>query len=198
MPSRDPFNRLYEGMLPFHENFRRSYAQLQQALPVSQRLPKRDLERFLAVGMQMCHHLEMHHQIEVSTTTMPQRISRCLIHFSPPRYQETYIFPLLAKRMPAFGHDDAHRKEHAVMHTRLEAFEAYIGQVGGALNSSRAKGLSNPEWPRDIYDGEKMKEIIDALGEALFPHLKAEEESLKAKSMRAAGWTAAEIARIPM
>ncbi|CAO1612952.1 unnamed protein product [Sympodiomycopsis kandeliae] len=186
--SGDPFNRLYEGMLPFHENFRRSYASIQQVLPLSQSLSKRDLEVLLARGDQLCHHLEMHHHIE-----------------------ETYIFPLLAEKMPSFAMGESHRGEHQVMHDKLEEFQSYIKRVAQLLNSGPGKkalsdgaGQPIPEdssrkpWPKEIYDGEKMKQIVDELGQALFPHLKAEEESLKAKSMRAHGWTEAEINRIPM
>ena len=130
--------------------------------------------------------------------------------------QETYIFPLLAKRMPAFAQGDSHRKEHETMHHQLELFQQYVKKVAQILTSSQGKraiseGAGQPkkdadeheapgrkEWPREVYDADKMKALVDALGEALFPHLKAEEESLKAKSMRAAGWTEAEIAQIPM
>lgn len=217
--SSDPFNRLYEGMLPFHENFRRSYAYIQQVLPVSQSLSKRDLETFLARSDQLVHHLEMHHHIEVSQNLdtaskfASQIVLTCSLFFGT---QETYIFPLLAKRMPAFAHGDSHRKEHETMHHQLELFQQYVKKVAQALNSSQGKraiseGAGQPrknaddegssgrkEWPREVYDADKMKALVDTLGEALFPHLKAEEESLKAKSMRAAGWTEAEIAQIPM
>lgn len=47
-----------------------------------------------------------------------------------------------------------------------------------------------------MYDADKMRELVDELGQALFPHLQAEEESLKATSMRKAGWTEAEVNRI--
>lgn len=47
--------------------------------------------------------------------------------------QETYIFPLLAKKMPAFAHDDSHRREHQLMHGRLEAYETYIQEVTKSL-----------------------------------------------------------------
>jgi hypothetical protein len=62
----DPYNRLYERMIGFHTNFRASYAFLQRFLPQSASLSKRDLEVYLSRAADLCHHLEMHHSIEVS------------------------------------------------------------------------------------------------------------------------------------
>lgn len=70
----DPYNYLLERMLPFHANFRRTIAMIQQTLPQTQSLPRRDLERFLAVGVQLVHHLEMHHSIEVRRSEAHRRI----------------------------------------------------------------------------------------------------------------------------
>lgn len=122
---------------------------------------------------------------------------RCVLilswHHCP---KETYIFPLLAKKMPAFAHDDSHRKEHQVMHHRLETYEHYIQQVAKSLGKKSTQQGDDGLWAKDVYDADKMKTLIDELGQALFPHLKAEEESLKAKSMREAGWTEAEVNKI--
>lgn len=119
--------------------------------------------------------------------------------------QETYIFPVLAKRMPSFAHGDAHEKEHALMHAALEDLAAYVLQSTRALSSSAGKkasaegsGQDGKAWPKEVYDQQKFASILSTLSEALFPHLAAEEESLKAVNMRKAGWTEQELARIPM
>lgn len=67
----DPYNRLYERMIGFHTNFRTSFNFLQRFLPQSSSLSKRDLEVYLSRAAQLCHHLEMHHNIEVSRQGRP-------------------------------------------------------------------------------------------------------------------------------
>ncbi|CAO1620761.1 unnamed protein product [Parajaminaea phylloscopi] len=193
--SRDPWNRLYEGMLPFHENFRRSHAYLQRVLPASQSLPIKDLQQVLERVMYLVQALEGHHHIE-----------------------ETYIFPLLAKKMPSFGKGAQHTAEHEVMHHALEALAAEavksIRQLGsGPGRKALSEGCGSPvkdadgivdaaagrkPWPREVYDGQRIKELEDKLADALFPHLSAEEQSLKGPSLQAAGWTLKELSAIPM
>lgn len=91
------------------------------------------------------------------------------------------------------------------MHAALELLEAYVQQSTRALSSSQGKkamadgaGQDGKAWPKEVYDPEKMNIILTTLGGALFPHLEAEEESLKGVNMRKAGWTEAEMARLPM
>ncbi|PWN29854.1 hypothetical protein BDZ90DRAFT_230694 [Jaminaea rosea] len=186
----DPYSYLYERMLPFHANFRRTIAMIQHTLPQTQTLPKRDLERFLAMGVQLVHHLEMHHSIE-----------------------EAHIFPVLATKMPDFGASATHVHEHEVMHAALEAFGGELMATHRRLTGSQGKkaeaegcgqALQREEeegrkaWPRSVYDGEKVANLTQTLAEALLPHLEAEEASISAKSMRAAGWTEEEVLRIPI
>lgn len=91
------------------------------------------------------------------------------------------------------------------MHAALETLEAYVQQSVRALSASQGKkaladgaGKDGKIWPKEVYDAEKMGIILTTLGQALFPHLEAEEESLKAVNMRKAGWTEAEVMRLPM
>ncbi|PWN88567.1 hypothetical protein FA10DRAFT_166516 [Acaromyces ingoldii] len=200
---RDVYGRLLETMLYFHGNFRRTHALLAATIPRSQTLPRRELEALLQRGLGLAHHLEMHHSIE-----------------------EAHIFPRLAVRMPAFAQGDAHIKEHAAMHARLEVFEAYCSEVLNRLKTARARkaeqdGAGQPiktkagqeeedeeededdqvkrgPWPTDIYDKDRMEQLTKDLASTLFPHLDAEERSLRADNLRKAGFTEREMMMIPL
>lgn len=178
-----PMNRLYEGMLPFHDHFRQSFSVLSRvgAGPRAQRLSAAELRTLLGRAAGLVRSLEMHHHIE-----------------------ETYIFPLLAKRMPSFGHEEGtHLREHEEMHAALEAFGEYAGVCLARLEGPKGKGVDKERikeegWPKEVFDASVFEERLNTLGKALFPHLDAEEKSLRAESLRNAGWTVAEVNRIPL
>lgn len=193
---RDPYGRILEVMLYFHANFRRTHALILATLPHSQTLPKPDLEMLMQRGLGLAHHLEMHHSIE-----------------------EAHIFPRLAVKLPAFGKGDAHIAEHAAMHARLDVFEAYCTKVLSNLKSAKAKQAEKDgagrllksaddkeeddsprrgAWPIEIYDKEQMEKVTKDLASTLFPHLDAEEKSLRPDNLRKAGFTEREIMAIPM
>lgn len=159
-------------------------------MPSSPTLPAPQLEMFLTRAGALAHHLEMHHSIE-----------------------EQYIFPILARRMPVFGKD--HIAEHKAMHEALERYDAYCNACvralkGPAGKKAAAAGAGKPDesedaedgarkaWPKEVYDLEKMKGLVEELGATLFPHLDHEEASLKADNMKKAGWSLEELSRIPM
>lgn len=112
--------------------------------------------------------------------------------------------------MPDFGASATHVHEHEVMHTALEAFGGELLATHRRLTGSQGKkaeaegcgqalqGEGCKAWPRSVYDGEKVANLTQTLAEALLPHLEAEEASISAKSMRAAGWTEDEVLRIPI
>lgn len=54
--------------------------------------------------------------------------------------------------------------------------------------------LANPK----TYSAATLREIMDGFREILFRHLDEEVRDLGAESMKAAGWTLAEIKKIPM
>ena len=81
----------------------------------------------------------------------------------------TYIFPILAERMPQFKPQGDHLKEHEEIHRGLDDYVAYIKKC-------RKDGK---EW-----DGEKMKKIMDSFRDILFKHLDHEVESLKGDEMK--------------
>ncbi|KAL9939479.1 hypothetical protein V8E36_001296 [Tilletia maclaganii] len=194
MPT-DPYSRLLAGMMPFHNRFRSIYATLQSTLrnPQAQALPKRDLEILLHQTLSLTHHLDGHHQIE-----------------------EAWIFPHLAKRMPQFGNgkengaDDSHIAEHARTHTALEALQKYAESVESLLRGSQGRkaisdGAGKPAattdqapvpWPTAVFDSAKLHNLVDDLGATLFPHLEAEETSLRPSNLKAAGFTPEELTRI--
>jgi hypothetical protein len=196
MPS-DPYARLLNGMLPFHNNFRFEHAQIVRGIPQSQSTPRFGVQKLMQQALQLCHHLEMHHTIE-----------------------EAHIFPLLAVKLPSFAHDAAHISEHKAMHDRLEELEAYSSKVLQDMRSSIGKkaeaegcgqplrteeqdsdddaGVKRKAWPSSLYDEEKFNNLINGLAQALFPHLEAEEASLKAENLKKHGLTLHDLARIPM
>lgn len=54
--------------------------------------------------------------------------------------------------------------------------------------------LANP----NTYSAATLREIMDGFREILFRHLDEEVHDLGAESMKAAGWTLAELKKIPM
>lgn len=199
MPNHDPFARLYQGMLPFHNHFRMEHAQIVKGIPQSQSNPKSSLLRLMQQALQLCGHLEMHHTIE-----------------------EAHIFPLLAKKIPSFALDSNHIKEHSLMHAQLESLQEYSSKVLRDLQSSSGrkaesegagqvikaeteeedredgKGGKRKPWPVSIYDEERFETLIKGVAETLFPHLQAEEASLRPENLKKHGMTLSDIQRIPM
>lgn len=53
------FNKLYEGMLPFHNGFRQKLRMLEMATPGSQAAPKANVLNLVRVALGLCGHLEM-------------------------------------------------------------------------------------------------------------------------------------------
>lgn len=169
--SSDPWDCLYNGMLPFHEHFRHTLSQITTLLetlsPTSPSKNKpNNLANLLYLSTGLCQHLEGHHTIE-----------------------ERFIFPTLAKKLPQFGHSSQHIKEHEKMHKALDNLEKYIGQVSRNLRSGKVK---NGEL-EEVFDYEKMKKLVEGLREVLLPHLAAEEASLRAPVVKEAGFQLSEI-----
>ena len=117
------------------------------------------IAQFLYTGLQFCHQLDMHHSIE-----------------------EAHIFPVLAKKMPAFRKELELLTQHKQIHAGLDRFQAYL------------ESCSNGE--RDLRLGE-LKDIMDTFGEVLWAHLSDEVEQLGADNMRKY-WTIDEMKRMPM
>lgn len=99
------------------------------------------------------------------------------------RIEEAHVFPLLAKKMPQFKHNAAHEKEHEVMHAALVKLAYHM------------RAVQQHETPWSTHE---ILGLTKTLEEALFPHLEAEEESLKGYNMRKAGFTLQELKAIPL
>lgn len=99
------------------------------------------------------------------------------------------IFPKLAQKLPQFAHSSQHTKEHDLMHGAIEKLEAYVVQVSGDMRNGKVKA----EELGEVFDYDRMKGLVDRLGEVLLPHLEAEEASLRAEVVKAAGFQLGEI-----
>ena len=117
------------------------------------------IRAFLRVAEEFCHHLTLHHTIE-----------------------ERHIFPVLAKKMPAFKKELQLLTQHKAIHEGIEKLEEYVGQC-----KTGEKELRMVE----------MKQVLDSFGTVLWQHLDEEVEQLGAENMRKY-WTVDEMRRMPM
>jgi len=117
------------------------------------------IRQFLSLGQQFCHHLTVHHTIE-----------------------EQHIFPVLAKKMPAFKKELELLSQHKQIHKGLDKLEKYLDECG--------------DGERELRLGE-LKEILDGFGTVLWQHLDDEVKQLGAENMRKY-WSLEEMRRMPM
>lgn len=125
------------------------------------------LRQFLDEGLAFISYLTTHHNIE-----------------------ETYIFPVLAKRMPEFSNhkNNGSKKaaellqQHKDIHKGMDVTEAYLRQC------------RNREV--DLEMGV-LKAKLDSWGAVLWKHLDQEVAALGAENVRKY-WSIEEIRRIPM
>jgi len=145
----------------YHNHFRHTFNEIYSRCDsiTSSADDKDELDDLLAYAYSLFRHLDAHHSIE-----------------------ETYIFPILAERMPQFARNGDHLKEHEEIHHGLDEYVAYIKKCR----------KDNKEW-----DGEKMKSIMDSFRGVLFKHLDHEVESLSGEEMKKY-WKLEELRRIPM
>ncbi|KAL1303615.1 hypothetical protein AAFC00_006977 [Neodothiora populina] len=153
------YNRLAEHMDMFHENFRRTWNLLYGACEAGKRPQGMSIRTFLAAGDDFCHHLTIHHTIE-----------------------EQHIFPVLAKKMPAFRKELELLDQHKQIHHGIEKLEEYIAGVRSGQ--------------RDLVYGD-LKAVLETFGKVLWTHLDQEVHELRAENMKK-HWTPEEIRRIPM
>ncbi|EPS44003.1 hypothetical protein H072_2012 [Dactylellina haptotyla CBS 200.50] len=156
------YNRLAVVMDQYHNHFRSTWNELITGLKTS-RPKNQSLRQFLSIAQGFCRMLGTHHNIE-----------------------ETYVFPILAKKMPAFQkHNKEHGemiKHHRLIHKGLDKFEEYVN---------------------DVRDGEKdfvaseMLELMESFEKVLWEHLDQEVVQLGAENMRKY-WTLDELKTLPM
>ncbi|KAJ4301783.1 hypothetical protein N0V90_003877 [Kalmusia sp. IMI 367209] len=153
------YNHMAEHMDYFHNHFRQTWNTLYRACETNKRPAGMSIRAFLSMAEQFCHQLTFHHTIE-----------------------EQSIFPVLARKMPAFREELELLTQHKGIHEGLEKLEEYIGEC-----RSGEKELRMAE----------LKGIMDGFGKVLWAHLDDEVKQLGAENMRKY-WTLAEMQRMPM
>ena len=117
------------------------------------------IRQFLETGLQFCRHLEIHHGIE-----------------------EARVFPVLAKKMPAFKKELELLTQHKEIIAGLKKFEAYIESCSSGERELRL---------------DELKRLMDAFGDVLWTHLADEVAQLGAENMRKY-WSITEMNSMPM
>jgi hemerythrin-like domain-containing protein len=117
------------------------------------------LRSFLQACDNFAQHLMTHHTIE-----------------------ERHVFPILAKRMPAFRKELELLTQHKEIHNGLEKFKAYIAECWAG--------------ERELRFAE-MREKMDTFKNVLWENLDEEVQELRAENMRKC-WTLDEMRGMPM
>ncbi|KAK2803921.1 hypothetical protein FQN51_002807 [Onygenales sp. PD_10] len=152
------YNHCAEVMDQFHDNFRRTWKTLYDACLTNKRPRNLTLSQFLRLGLNFCSSLETHHSIE-----------------------ERFIFPHLAKRMPAFKNELELVGQHRQIHKGLEVLEGYLEECRSGETELRLS---------------ELKGILDGFGKVLWEHLDEEVRELGAENMRRF-WSVEEMRGMP-
>jgi len=91
--------------------------------------------------------------------------------------EERHVFPLLAKKMPAFRKELELLAQHKEIHQGLEKFQEYLENCQSG--------------EKELRLGE-MKRLMDQFGDVLWRHLDEEVKELGAENMRKY-WTLEEM-----
>ena len=153
------YNRMAEQMDYFHNHFRQTWNMLYQACESNKRPAGMSIRQFFSAIEQLTQQLTFHHTIE-----------------------EQSIFPVLARKMPAFREELELLTQHKKIHEGLDKLEEYIGECRSGEKELRMGDL---------------KMIMDSFGKVLWAHLDDEVKQLGAENMRKY-WTLAEMRGMPM
>ncbi|KAF2188361.1 hypothetical protein K469DRAFT_685075 [Zopfia rhizophila CBS 207.26] len=153
------YNHMAEHMDYFHNRFRQTWTLISTACENQKRPKGMSIRQFLSTGLEFCHHLTMHHTLE-----------------------ENHLFPILAKKMPAFRKELELLSQHKQIHNGLEKMEEYLEACRIGESELRLS---------------ELKEILDGFGEVLWQHLDDEVRQLRAENMRKY-WSLEEMRRMPM
>ncbi|KAF2631189.1 hypothetical protein BU25DRAFT_428909 [Macroventuria anomochaeta] len=153
------YNRMAEHMDYFHNHFRETWNVLYGACETGKRSKGMSIRQFIGMGQQFCAQLEMHHGIE-----------------------ERHIFPVLAKKMPAFKKELELLTQHKQIHAGLDKLTKYLDECNSGERELRLS---------------ELKEILDGFGKVLWQHLDDEVKELGAENMRKY-WSKEEMVRMPM
>ncbi|KAI4172892.1 MAG: hypothetical protein LQ343_003300 [Gyalolechia ehrenbergii] len=99
----------------------------------------------------------------------PKKIPGAGLLTLTPYIEETHIFPILAKRMPAFSKELELLSQHKQIHVGLDHFEDYLKDCSAGK--------------RDLRLAE-IKTLMDSFGKVLWDHLSDEVDQLGANNMR--------------
>ncbi|KAH7205799.1 uncharacterized protein BKA55DRAFT_657564 [Fusarium redolens] len=155
------YNRLAEKMENFHGHFKRTWRFLEKVCEAEDLPDGIRLVDLINEGLSFCMSLEMHHNIE-----------------------ETYFFPLLARRMREFqvGNESPLLEQHRVIHKGLQELNNY---------------LSVCRTSQSHFNCKSMKSKMSSWSDVLWEHLDDEVQSLGAENMRRY-WTVDEMNHIYM
>lgn len=132
---------------------------LYSACSANRRPAGMSIRQFLSTGLEFCSHLEGHHSIE-----------------------ETYVFPMLSRKMPEFQKQEHLLEQHKEIHKGLDMLQEYLKNYRGGERELRL---------------EELKEIMDGFGKVLWTHLDDEVRTLGAENMRKY-WSVREMNEMPM
>lgn len=153
------YNYMAEHMDYFHNQFRQTWNLVYSACEANKRPAGMSIRQFFSTLDHFCTHLTMHHAIE-----------------------EQRIFPVLAKKMPAFREELELLTQHKGIHEGVAKLEEYMAKCKSGEKELQLK---------------EIKEIMDGFGKVLWSHLDDEVKQLGAENMRKY-WTEAEMRRMPM
>lgn len=149
----------FELTLNQHNHFRSDWNSMYAACIANKRPGGMSIRAFLQHAEEFCSMLTLHHTIE-----------------------ERRIFPVLAKKMPAFREELELLTHHKMIHEGIDKMEEYTA-------ACRAGKVD--------FSMRELKEIMDSFGGVLWEHLDAEVAQLRAENMMKY-WTLDEMRRMPM
>lgn len=165
-----------------HDHFRRSWDLLYTAATTGKRPGGMTLKQFLDEGTSP--HTPSNHLIPLLLTPIS---GLSLVKYLETHHgiEETYLFPLLARKMPQFratGGQAELLRQHKQIHKGMDVFEEYV------------KKCRNRETELEM---SMLKEKMDSWGGVLLKHLDQEVETLGAENMRTY-WTVEEMKGFPI
>jgi len=127
---------------------------MEKACQEGKKPARMSLGQFLSLANQFCTGLQYHHDLE-----------------------EAQMFPLLARKMPAFQKEYEMPSQHRQIHAGLVQLKRFVEECKSGEQDFRFS---------------EMKRIMDTFGEVLWQHLDEEVQQLGAENMRKY-WTLAEM-----
>jgi hypothetical protein len=158
------YNRLADQMNMYHEHFRKSWNLLWDACEAGRRPAHTSLRAFVSGGLDFVRYLTAHHNFE-----------------------EAYLFPVLAKRMPEFrkggkgGGAAELLRQHKEIHKGLGLLDEYL------------RGCRSGEHELDL---SVLKTKMESWRQVLWTHLDQEVKTLGAENMRRY-WTLDDMRQLP-